>query len=466
MQIPLTVALLTYNRANYLEESLRAILNQTYRDFELLVLDNGSTDETPSIVLSVKDERLRYVRNPPGHTAVFNFLSAIRIARGQRILVTHDDDIMEPEMLQKQMALIEARPDITAVWTNASVIDGKGAVLQPSISPVGEDRIYEVGEYIVSTKEAILWHPPSSMIFSHRLLSERHIRNMYLGSPGVSTRRATDEGDQILPAQMNLSGAVAFLSEPLLRYRRHSAQETNNAHLARTALNLFRALLRIMRKAPDLQAYEAIFQNQIVRFQAQDIVMSAKSWSERTLLKQMELLLKKGILNSANNVQSLIYLLPLIVFSLQTNREGVARSILNEIRLCDVKERPWMLALYRWAKHRCAGGNIFSTLPKNSRVVVLGSVFIAALLLFEAREAGVQVVCCLDSNIQRQGQVWFGCPIVAHSWLTTCSDPVELIILSSERDSEVETIEMLRAYDAVTPIRSWKDFAMTAEEVI
>lgn len=466
MPIPLTVALLTYNRAHYLEDSLRAIVNQTYRDFELLILDNGSTDETSSVVLGFKDERLRYVRNPPGHTAVFNFLSAIRIARGHRILVTHDDDIMEPEMLEKQMALIDARPDITAIWTNASVIDGQGGVLQSSISPVGEDRIYEVGEYIASTTEAILWHPPSSMIFSHRLLPERHIRDMYFGSPRIFRRRASDEGDQILPAQMNLSGAVAFLSEPLLRYRRHSAQETNNAHLAKTALNLFRALLRIMRKAPNLQAYEAIFQNQIIRFQAQDLVMGTGSRSRGAMLKRMELLLEKGVFNSGNNVQSLAYLLPLIVFSLQTNRESVAYSVLHDIDPIHVQGRPWMLALYCWAMHRCSGGNILSTLPQGARIVVLGSVFIAALLLFEAREAGLQVICCLDSNIQRQGQVWFGIPIVAHSWLAERSESVDLILLSSERDSEEETKEMLRAHDAVTPIKSWKDFAMAAEVVI
>lgn len=125
-----------------------------------------------------------------------------------------------------------------------------------------------------------------------------------------------------------------------------------------------------------------------------------------------------------------------------------------------------MLALYRWAMHRCGGGNILSTLPKGARIVVLGSVFIAALLLLEAREAGIQVVCCLDSNIQRQGQVWFGIPIVAHSWLAERSESVDLILLSSERDSEEETKEMLRAHAAVTPINSWKDFALAMDEVI
>ncbi|MEG1681111.1 MAG: glycosyltransferase family A protein, partial [Stenotrophomonas sp.] len=103
MTIPLTVALLTYNRPHYLQLALRAIIEQTYADFELLVMDNGSTDHTPEVVLGFKDDRLRYVRNAPGHPASFNGTSAILIARGKRLLVTHDDDIMEPYMLQRQM---------------------------------------------------------------------------------------------------------------------------------------------------------------------------------------------------------------------------------------------------------------------------------------------------------------------------------------------------------------------------
>lgn len=463
MTIPLTIALLTYNRAQYLKESLQAIIDQTYRDFELLVLDNGSTDDTPHVVLSFKDERLRYVRNPPGYTAMFNFLSAVRIARGDRILVTHDDDIMEPDMLERQMATIKIRPDITAIWTNASVIDEQGRTLQSSISPPGNDRIYEIGEYISSTTEAILWHPPSSMIFSHRLLSEKHLRNMYIGSPGLSRRRATDEGDQILPAQMNISGAVVFLSNPLLRYRRHTGQETTNAHLAKTALNLFRALLRIARKTPHAQEHEPIFQNQIIRFQAQDLVMNAKGKiPSQAILKRLNILLEKGISNAQSNPRALCYLLPLIVLLLQTKTGNAASVALNHIETSHTQTRQWMLALHRWAEYRRNGGNIFSKIPQGSRVAILGSVFIAAILLIEAKEAGVSIVCCLDSNTRRQGQTWFGVPIFSHSWLATRDTSIDFILLSSERDSEDELERTLRLHDATIPVASWKKIATEA----
>jgi len=72
MSIPLTIAVLTYNRVNYLEQAIGGILAQTYGDFELLILDNGSTDHTPHYVISLNDQRIRYVRNPPNSPIEFN----------------------------------------------------------------------------------------------------------------------------------------------------------------------------------------------------------------------------------------------------------------------------------------------------------------------------------------------------------------------------------------------------------
>lgn len=86
----LTIALQTYNRgrSGYLRESLEAILAQSYGDFELLVLDNHSTDETPDLVLGYKDPRLTYIRQPPGGTSATNYNRALWMSRGIYVLPT------------------------------------------------------------------------------------------------------------------------------------------------------------------------------------------------------------------------------------------------------------------------------------------------------------------------------------------------------------------------------------------
>lgn len=107
----MTVALLTYNRLHYLEQSIAAVLGQSYEDFELLVLDNGSTDGTAESLLRLDDPRIRYVRNSRNISTVeFNCLSAYHLALGRRVIVTHDDDIMERDMLERQMRFMDCNP--------------------------------------------------------------------------------------------------------------------------------------------------------------------------------------------------------------------------------------------------------------------------------------------------------------------------------------------------------------------
>jgi len=89
-------------------------------------------------------------------------------------------------------------------------------------------------------------------------------------------------------------------------------------------------------------------------------------------------------------------------------------------------------------------------------VVILGSVLLSALLLQEARLAGVNIVCCLDSSVTRQGREWLGTQIFAPAWLAANDKPLDAVVLRSERDHEDELIHMLRRHDAETPIVSWK----------
>lgn len=462
MRIPLTVALLTYNRSNYLRESLGAVLGQTYKDFEILVMDNGSVDDTPEVVLSFKDDRIRYVRNAPGHTATFNAISAKWIARGDRILITHDDDIMEPDMLERQMALLEARPDLTAVWTNQSIIDENGGMLQPHFTPPGADRIFERGEFIAKSAEEHLWHPPSSLIFNQRLFTLPLLDRLYRGV-GRSGRSIEGGNDIILPALMNLKGPVAFINAPLLRYRQHAAQETHHVHLAHAALHSFQGLRQLVRKTSFREEYEPIFNAQIARYKAQDLVIHHSTPVFKLgMLRRLEKLLVDGAAGIAASPRSAHSMLPLVVLLMQVGATEAACKVLSEIQAPDASATRSIRLLHRWAEYRRAGGNIFAGLAPDSQVVILGSVFVSALLVNEAREAGANVMCCLDSNITRQGCTWLGIPIVPHSWLKSRTAPIDLIVLSSERDREVELEESIRLYDVKTPITSWKELVEAA----
>lgn len=462
MTIPLTVALLTYNRPHYLQLALRAIIEQTYADFELLVMDNGSTDHTPEVVLGFKDDRLRYVRNAPGHPASFNGTSAILIARGKRLLVTHDDDIMEPDMLQRQMDMFDRHPQLAAIWTNQSTMDENGQRLLDHLAPPGPDRIYARGEYIAKAAEERHWHPPSSLIFTPELLPLATLHKVYRGLPLGNGRRPLIEGsgDYIIPAQMNLKAPVAFLNAPLLRYRQHGGQETNHADLTGAVLHGYMSLRRFVVRTDYRQQYAPVYDALIARYKAQKHVTGiASAVIPAAALRRFQQMFEQGNRDLAANPRAGFQLLPLaILLDQHAKREASSQldRLLQSVPEPDETLQTSIHRLHRWAGHRCSGKNLFQQFAPGSRVVLLGSVLLSALLLQEARLAGVSIVCCLDSSVTRQGKDWLGTRIFAPGWLAANDKPLTAIVLSSERDHEDELVHMLRRHDAETPIVSWK----------
>jgi len=206
-----------------------------------------------------------------------------------------------------------------------------------------------------------------------------------------------------------------------------------------------------------------MFDAQIARFEAQDLVIHFdEPVLDGTILKRLTSLLHKGSTGIAVNPRAGHPLLPLLVLLMQAGVIDAACRVLGGVETPNAQATRSTHCLYHWAEQRRCGGNIFAGLAPRTNVVILGSVLVAALLINEAREAGANVVCCLDSNITRQGRTWLGVPIFPHSWLSSRNVPVDLIVLSAERDHEEELEELIRRHDATTPIALWKELAEKA----
>ena len=114
-----------YNVAPYIGEAIRSALAQTFTDFELIVVDDGSKDTTAEIVkaMAIEDERVRLVQQPNrGLAGARN--TALRAARGDMFALLDSDDTWEPEFLAAQVGLLEARPDVDIVTGNGWYLDG------------------------------------------------------------------------------------------------------------------------------------------------------------------------------------------------------------------------------------------------------------------------------------------------------------------------------------------------------
>ena len=102
-----SVIMPTYNCGRFICESIDSVLAQTYTEWELLIVDDGSTDETEQIVVGYTDPRIRYLRNPQTVGAALTRNTALREARGSYIAFLDADDVWMPTKLERQIAFME-----------------------------------------------------------------------------------------------------------------------------------------------------------------------------------------------------------------------------------------------------------------------------------------------------------------------------------------------------------------------
>jgi glycosyltransferase involved in cell wall biosynthesis len=123
------VCIPTYNRASYLGEAIQSVLTQSFEDFELLVVDDGSTDGTREIVASYHDPRLRYAHNARNLGMVANWNRCLELARGAPYIARlDDDDVYLPTMLGTMVAALAADPRAGFGYSAVEIMDDRGRV--------------------------------------------------------------------------------------------------------------------------------------------------------------------------------------------------------------------------------------------------------------------------------------------------------------------------------------------------
>lgn len=137
-----TVLLPVYNGEAYLREAVDSVLRQTYPDFELLVIDDGSTDGTPDILRSYEDPRLRVVRNEVNQGLARTLNRGLQLARGEYVARQDADDVWEPELLAVQVAFLDRNPDIAMVGCAFREIDQHGTPGRTRTLPCSPDEIH------------------------------------------------------------------------------------------------------------------------------------------------------------------------------------------------------------------------------------------------------------------------------------------------------------------------------------
>ncbi|MEX5504495.1 glycosyltransferase family A protein [Pseudomonas putida] len=456
----LTVALLTYNRLHYLEQSIAAVLAQSYEDFELLVLDNGSSDGTAEFILRLQDPRIRYVRNSRNISSVeFNCRSAYHLALGRRVIVTHDDDVMERDMLERQMRFMDCHPEVRLVWTRVSDIDQDGDALVGEHTLPESERVFAPGEYISSFLKERLWPMPSGVMLERAVLPSFYAVHACLGDAAAHKKTLETAGieDVLMPARINRRHAIGFLDQPLLRRRLHTRQFSHVASLSLPGVALYRDLKHIARGVPGLEVEALHFDAYVARFAIQEAITTQVGQAiDKHILKKIGKTADSLLHNLEQAPDAFLAGLPVFL---------LAQLLLLGDQVCPLDKlsvsghASATRQLLKWTRKTVEnpGSSILAGL-EGRRIIIFGSAFIAALLILEARNKGGQVVACIDSNLNRQGTQMLGVPIQPLAWMSEQVEQDDVVIISSERDHE-HYIEALVRQHLTAPARivSWKE---------
>lgn len=123
-----SVIIPTYNRADYLRIAIDSVLAQTYKNFELLILDNHSSDHTQEIIFSYSDARIKSVRHLANIGGIANWIYGMHLAKGEFFSVLGDDDFYRCDFLEARVKAFADFPDVVSVFSDHEVSDEAGCI--------------------------------------------------------------------------------------------------------------------------------------------------------------------------------------------------------------------------------------------------------------------------------------------------------------------------------------------------
>lgn len=208
-----------YKLGHYLRECVDSILCQTYGDFEVLIMDDCSPDNTPEVARSFLDPRIRYIRNNPNLGHLRNYNKGISLAQGKYVwLISADDYLRRPYILERYVRLLEGNPRVGyAFCPGVGVHNGEETGLLGYSVHGDRDRIIDGRTFV---KEELLEY------------------NTVLAASGIVRRECYEEisvfpldmpyaGDWYLWCVFALYFDVGYFAEPMVCYREHDLSMTN-----------------------------------------------------------------------------------------------------------------------------------------------------------------------------------------------------------------------------------------------
>ena len=451
----LTAAIVTYNRSAYLARIIPTILAQTFRDFELLVLDNASTDDTAAVVRSFADPRIRYLRHDENIGGCGNLNAAIDTATSEFLVILHDDDLLEPQLFEREIAELRADPTLTMVTCNGHLIDADDVVTGTNVLAM-PTRDFLPFEYV----DAYVMHGKNLFLPAHMYRVAR------LRELGLRFRPEIGNGtDAFFVNSLNLTERIRFLDEPLFRYRVHHGQWCRQLHDAlRSGFLLWSAfrelgiesgrlehwmppVLSKLRDSYGFQFLTFCFSDQPGSARVAEFVAATHELSP-PILAELELDPKFRLLMSFCDE------------AWDWRSAGASASFAWTDPNWNRNQRAFAL----WERLRSEGRTLSHRLATEGvrRVAIFGATLVGYFLQQDLRENGIDVVVFLENRRDNLGFHFSGRRVHSPEWMEEHGEEVDAVLTACFSDADLAIAERFKTQPRSAPgwVASWRELLL------
>jgi len=219
--LQISICIPTYNGGEFIAQTIQTVLDQSLRDFHLIIVDDASTDNTMEVADSFNDPRITIVQNPKRLGLVENWNKCLELAGGKYVQIFHQDDMMVPTAFERLVEFLDLHPEVGFVFSNIKTIDANGNYLRGHWNP-----------NVLPNKDAVF---PQNIIFESLLQHKNFIpcqtvmvRKEVIECVGKFNNHLHYTPDMEMWLRLALYVDVGYINEPLVYLRRHENQESRH----------------------------------------------------------------------------------------------------------------------------------------------------------------------------------------------------------------------------------------------
>jgi len=213
----ISVCIPSYNYKRYLSQAIESVLNQTYQNFELIIVDDASTDGSGELIkeYAEKNAKIKYIRNKRNIGMVKNWNKSISLAKGKYISILHADDVYSPSILEIESRILENNLEVGMVFSANYEIDTNGVIIYFN-KPFYKNAIFEGEDFVEKIiKRGNFVRFPAVMI-----------RKRCLSEIGLFDESLNLTVDIEMWMRMGSYYKIAYINQPLALYRVHGLNES------------------------------------------------------------------------------------------------------------------------------------------------------------------------------------------------------------------------------------------------